>query len=411
MTSAGAGGHAWVDATAGVAGDMLLGALVDAGAPLAVLQGAVDAVIPGSIRLASTLVTRGGMRATKVDVHPAVRDQAHRSWRDIQALLERADLAAGVGERVRRVFQRLAEAEARVHGLAADEVHFHEVGSWDSIADIVAVCAALDFLGVTSMSCSAVALGAGRVVTSHGHLPVPVPAVLEMSAGWRVLSGGEGELATPTGMALLTALSQESCDLPAMSVRTVGVGAGTADVPGRPNVVRVVLGDRSDRPGQPDEPVIMSVLETNVDDMDPRVWPTVLASLLDAGAADAWLVPIIMKKGRPAHTLVVLAPVHRRDDLRRLMLELTSTIGVREVAVTRVALDRFWVPLPVAGGQVRLKVAHRGGEVVHATPEFDDAVEVAAERSVPVRRVLEEAVAAAEREGFVPGSQVQPGPA
>jgi len=411
MTSAGAGGHAWVDATAGVAGDMLLGALVDAGAPLAVLQGAVDAVIPGSIRLASTLVTRGGMRATKVDVHPAVRDQAHRSWRDIQALLERADLAAGVGERVRRVFQRLAEAEARVHGLAADEVHFHEVGSWDSIADIVAVCAALDFLGVTSMSCSAVALGAGRVVTSHGHLPVPVPAVLEMSAGWRVLSGGEGELATPTGMALLTALSQESCDLPAMSVRTVGVGAGTADVPGRPNVVRVVLGDRSDRPGQPDEPVIMSVLETNVDDMDPRVWPTVLASLLDAGAADAWLVPIIMKKGRPAHTLVVLAPVHRRDDLRRLMLELTSTIGVREVAVTRVALDRFWVPLPVAGGQVRLKVAHREGEVVHATPEFDDAVEVAAERSVPVRRVLEEAVAAAEREGFVPGSQVQPGPA
>jgi pyridinium-3,5-bisthiocarboxylic acid mononucleotide nickel chelatase len=411
MTSAGTGGHAWVDATAGVAGDMLLGALVDAGAPLAVLQGAVDAVIPGSIRLASTLVTRAGMRATKVDVHPTVRDQAHRSWRDIQALLERADLAAGVGEQVRRVFQRLAAAEARVHGLAADEVHFHEVGSWDSIADIVAVCAALDFLGVTSMSCSAVALGAGRVVTSHGHLPVPVPAVLEMSAGWRVLSGGEGELATPTGMALLTALSQESCDLPVMSVRTVGVGAGTADVPGRPNVVRVVLGDRSDRPGQPDEPVIMSVLETNVDDMDPRVWPTVLASLLDAGAADAWLVPIIMKKGRPAHTLAVLAPVHRRDDLRRLMLELTSTIGVREVAVTRVALDRFWVPLPVAGGQVRLKVAHRGGEVVHATPEFDDAVEVAAERSVPVRRVLEEAVAAAEREGFVPGSQVQPGSA
>jgi hypothetical protein len=148
----------------------------------------------------------------------------------------------------------------------------------------------------------------------------------------------------------------------------------------------------------------MSVLETNVDDMDPRVWPTVLASLLDAGAADAWLVPIVMKKGRPAHTLAVLTPVHRRDVLRGLMFELTSTIGVREVAVTRVALERFWVPLPVAGGQVRLKVAHRAGEIVHATPEFEDAAEVAARRSVPVRRVLEEAVAAAEREGFVPGS-------
>jgi pyridinium-3,5-bisthiocarboxylic acid mononucleotide nickel chelatase len=403
MTPGGTGGHAWVDATAGVAGDMLLAALVDAGAPLADLQSAVDAVIPGSVRLASALVSRAGMRATKVDVHRLGQDQAHRRWLDIQALLEQADLAVQVKEQARRVFGRLAEAEARVHGVAADEVHFHEVGAWDSIADVVAVCAALDWLGVTTMSCSAVALGSGRVATSHGDLPVPVPAVLEMSAGWRVLSGGQGELATPTGMALLTALAQESCDLPAMSVRTVGVGAGTADVPGHPNVVRVVLGDRT---GQPDDLMVMSVLETNVDDMDPRVWPTVLASLLKAGAADAWLIPIVMKKGRPAHTLAVLAPEDGRDALRRLIFELTSTIGVREAAVTRIALDRFWVPLPVAGGQVRLKVAHRDGEVVHATPEFDDAAAVAAKRSVPVRRVLEEAVAAAEREGFVPGRPV-----
>src|SRR5579863_460754 len=411
MTSAAAGRHAWVDATAGVAGDMFLAALVDAGAPLACLQAAVDAVIPGSVRLASAPVSRAGMRATKVDVHSAVTDHEHRGWRDIQALLERADLAVPVREQARRVFGRLAEAEARVHAVAVDEVHFHEAGSWDSIADVVAVCAALDWLGVTSMSCSAVALGSGRVTASHGDLAVPVPAVLEMSAGWRVLSGGQGELATPTGMALLTALSQESCDLPAMSVRAVGVGAGTADVPGRPNVVRVVLGDRTDRPGLPDDPVIMSVLETNVDDMDPRVWPTVLASLLDAGAADAWLVPIVMKKGRPAHTLAVLTPVDRRDALRRLIFELTSTIGVREVAVTRTALDRFWVSVPVAGGRIRLKVAHRGGEVVHATPEFDDAVQVAADRSVPVRRVLEEAVAAAERAGLVPGRPVPAGSA
>ena len=411
MTSAGAGRHAWVDATAGVAGDMLLAALVDAGAPLANLQGAVDAVMPESIRLASAPVSRAGMRATKVDVHPTVKDHTHRTWRDIQALLEQADLAVPVREQAGRVFRRLAEAEARVHGVAADEVHFHEAGGWDSIADVVGVCAALDWLGVTSMSCSAVALGSGRVAASHGDLPVPVPAVLEMSAGWRVLSGGEGELATPTGMALLTALSQESCDLPAMSVRAVGVGAGTADVPGRANVVRVVLGDRTDRPGQPDDPVIMSVLETNVDDMDPRVWPTVLASLLDAGAADAWLVPILMKKGRPAHTLAVLTPVNRRDVLRRLIFELTSTIGVRDVAVTRTALDRFWVPMTVQGGQVRLKVAHRGGKVIHATPEFDDAAKVAADRSVPVRRVLEEAVAAAQREGLIPGRPVPAGSA
>ena len=411
MTPAAAGGHAWVDATAGVAGDMLLAALVDAGAPLAVLQSAVDAVIPASVQLTSAPVTRAGMRATKVDVHPTVTDRAHRSWRDIQALLEHADLAARVREQAERVFGRLAEAEARVHGVAAGEVHFHEAGAWDSIADAVAVCAALDWLGVTSMSCSAVALGSGRVATSHGALPVPVPAVLEMSAGWRVLSGGDGELATPTGMALLTALALESGDLPAMSVHAVGVGAGTADVPGRANVVRVVLGDLTDGtdpPAQPDSAVLMSVLETNVDDMDPRVWPTVLESLLTAGAADVWLVPIVMKKGRPAHTLAVLTPRPRRDALRRMIFELTSTIGVREVTVSRMALDRFWVPLSLEGGQVRLKVAHRGGEVLHATPEFEDAAEVAAKRSVPVRRVLEEAVAAAEREGFVPGRRVRP---
>ena len=231
-----------MDATAGVAGDMLLAALVDAGAPLATLQAAVDAVAPGSILLTSALVRRAGMRAIKVDVQPVAENQAHRSWRDIQVLLEHADLAVQVRERAQRVFRRLAEAEARVHGVPVAEVHFHEAGGWDSIADVVGVCAALDCLGVTSVSCSAVALGSGRVTAYHGDLPVPVPAVLEMSAGWRVLSGGEGELATPTGMALLTALAQESCDLPAMSVRTVGVGAGTADVPGRANVVRVILG-------------------------------------------------------------------------------------------------------------------------------------------------------------------------
>ena len=406
MTPADAGRHAWVDATAGAAGDMLLAALVDAGAPLVTLAAAVNAVAAGSIRLTSGQVRRGGMRATKVDVTPVVKEQAQRSWRDIQALLEQADLSAAVRERSQSVFLRLAEAEARVHGVAASEVHFHEAGGWDSIADVVGVCAALDCLGVTSLSCSAVALGSGRVTVAHGGLPVPVPAVLELAVGWRVLSGGEGELATPTGMALLTALSEESCDMPAMSVHTVGVGAGTRDVPGHPNVVRVVLGDRTDLPAGPGDSRVMSVLETNVDDMDPRVWPIVLASLLKAGAADAWLVPIVMKKGRPAHTLAVLTSAGHRDVLRGLIFELTSTSGVREVAVTRVALDRFWVPLAVTGGLVRIKVAHRGGEIAHATPEFDDVAEVAEARSVPVRWVLEEAIAAAEREGLVPGSQV-----
>jgi hypothetical protein len=235
-----------------------------------------------------------------------------------------------------------------------------------------------------------------------------VPAVLELSSGWRVLAGGDGELATPTGVALLTALCEESSDLPAITVRAVGVGAGSREVEGRPNVVRVVLGVRGDLSDASASQAKLSVLEANVDDLDPRIWPTVLQSLLDAGAADAWLVPIVMKKGRPAHTLAVLTPPDRRDLLRTLMFDLTSTTGVRETGVHRMALARFWVAVSVTDGQVRVKVAHRDGQIVHATPEFEDAAEVAVKRAVPVRRVLEEAVAAAEQAGLVTGRPVRP---
>ena len=403
MTTPDVGVHAWVDATAGVAGDMLLGALIDAGAPLDAVSGAVNAVTPEPVDLVATVVSRAGLRATKLDVTSVAKDLPDRGWADIQTLLAEADLPDLIRERARRVFLRLADAEGRVHGIPASEVHFHEVGSWDSIADVVGVCAALDFLNVTSMSCSAIALGAGRVTTGHGALPVPVPAVLELASGWRVLSGGAGELATPTGVALLTAMSNEPADLPPMTVHAVGVGAGSRDVRDRPNVVRVVLGERQDRPSDAGVESILSVLETNVDDLDPRVWPTVLATLLDAGAADAWLVPIVMKKGRPAHTLAVLTSPDARDALRRLIFELTSTSGIREVTVHRTALRRGSVPVSVMDGQVRIKVAYLDGEIIHATPEFEDAAAIAVARAVPVRRVLEQAIAAAAQAGLVAG--------
>ena len=404
MTTPDMGVHAWVDATAGVAGDMLLGALIDAGARLDAVSDAVNAVTPEPVDLVATVVSRAGLRATKLDVTSVAKEQPDRSWADIQTLLAEADLPDLIRERAQRVFLRLADAEARVHGIPASEVHFHEVGSWDSIADVVGVCAALDFLNVTSMSCSAIALGAGRVTTGHGALPVPVPAVLELASGWRVLSGGEGELATPTGVALLTAMSNQPSDLPPMTVHAVGVGAGSRDVRDRPNVVRVVLGERQDRRSDAGVESILSVLETNVDDLDPRVWPTVLATLLDAGAADAWLVPIVMKKGRPAHTLAVLTSPDMRDTLRRLMFELTSTSGIREVTVHRTALLRGSVPVSVMDGQVRIKVAYLDGEIIHATPEFEDAAAIAVARAVPVRRVLEEAIAAAAQAGLVAGT-------
>jgi uncharacterized protein (TIGR00299 family) protein len=389
----------WIDVSAGVAGDMLLAALLDAGASLPRVRQAVDAVIPGAVRTSVAGVDRAGMRATKVEVVAAAGDVPDRRWPAVRALLEMAALPDAVRANALAVFARLAEAEGRVHGVPAEEVHFHEVGAWDSIADIVGVCAAVHDLGITRVTASGVAVGSGRVRGAHGELPVPVPAVLELSRGWRVFSGGEGELATPTGMALVTALAAECTDLPAMRVVSIGVGAGTKDVPGRANVVRVVVGEQ-ESPRHTEDAV---VLRANVDDLDPRVWPSVLAALLDAGASDAWLVPILMKKGRPAHTLHVLAPPERAAPLRDVVFAHTTTLGVRETVVRKTALDRCWVDVAVGEDSLPVKVAHRDGVIVSATPEYENAAALAARTRQPLREVLDRASAAARQAGLVQG--------
>ncbi len=384
--------HLWIDASAGVAGNMLLGALVDAGASLDAAQAAVDAVIPGSVRLTASPVQRAGLRALHADVVPLVGNPPHRTWRDLRDRLTGTPLA---------VFTRLAGAEGRVHGIDPGDVHFHEVGALDSIADVVGVCAALDDLGVTSVSAGEIALGSGRVRTAHGELPVPAPAVAELARGWRVRAGGDGELATPTGVALLRTLATADEDLPAMTVHTVGVGAGGRDVPGRPNVVRVLVGATA--PTR-DEPAV--VLEANVDDLDPRLWPGVLTGLLAAGASDAWLVPILMKKGRPAHTLTVLCPPDRAPALRARIFAETSTLGVRESPRSKVALDRMFVPVAVGGGTVAVKVGTADGLIVQVMPEFDQVAELARDTGRAARLVLAEAQAAAAAAGLEPGRKI-----
>jgi len=393
------GRHAWIDASAGVAGDMLLGALVDAGAELAAVQRAVDAVIPGSVRIVRADVTRAGLRALKVDVRPLVDSPPHRGWSEIESLL--AALAPPVRERATAVFARLAAAEAHVHGLPVGDVHFHEVGALDSIGDVVGVCAALVDLGVETVSAGEVALGSGRVRTAHGELPVPAPAVVELARGWRVRSGGTGELATPTGMAVLRALATGCTDLPEMTVEAVGVGAGGRDVAGRPNVVRVVIGS-GPLQAAPAEPAVL--LEANVDDLDPRLWPGVLAGLLDSGAADAWLVPIVMKKGRPAHTLTVLCDPARAPQLRARIFQDTTTLGVREATLRKTALERCFVGVELPGGTVAVKIGHTAGVIVQVMPEFEDVAALARRTGRPERLVLQEAANAAAAAGLTVGS-------
>jgi len=397
--------HLWIDAGAGVAGDMLLGALVDAGAPLEGIQADVDAVLPATVRLTAGEVQRAGLRATKVDVEVLLDDQPHRQWSEIRSRIGSADIATPVRDRAIHVFEVLAEAEARVHGVEITDVHFHEVGAWDSIADVVGVASALHLLGVTSVSAGPVALGSGTARTSHGVVGVPAPATLELATGWQVAAGGEGELATPTGMALVRGLARACEPLPPMRVTGSGSGAGTKDVEGRANVTRVVLGDvagtdadtSTEGDGSTSSPERLWVLEANVDDLDPRLWPGVIESLLEAGAADAWLIPILMKKGRPAHTLSVLCDADHRAPLRRVVLEHTTTLGVREHQVARHALDRSWETVDVRGVPVRIKLSHTAdGHVLHATPEFEDVRAAAEQAGIPARVVLDEANAAAQ---------------
>ena len=436
-----AGMHAWFDISAGVAGDMLLGALLDAGADVTAVQAAIDAVAPGSVRLESSAVTRGGQRATKARVRVLVDDPPHRQWSSIRAALAGAGLDDRAREWALAAFGRLADAEGRVHGVDPDTVHFHEVGALDSIADVVGTCAALVALGVTTVSASPVRLGSGRVRAAHGDIPVPVPAVSELSIGWqvyptpesgRVVGAGEahartggpagahhhhqhdapaetttpqavGELATPTGLAVVRAVASACEPLPGMTVASVGVGAGCKDFAGWPNVVRVVLGEAS---GVAERGMVE--IRANVDDLDPRMWPGVLDALLAAGAADAWLVPIQMKKGRPAFTVHALTGAGAHDAVVEVLLTRTTTLGVRESAVERTILDRTWVDVDVLGHAVPVKVGSRAGTILHATPEFSAVAEAARASGLSEADVAHRAQAAALASGLAPGAPLPP---
>jgi uncharacterized protein (TIGR00299 family) protein len=390
----GAGAIAWVDASSGASGDMLLGALVGAGVPLSVIASAVGAVAPEHVALSPEKVTRNGFAATRCHVEVA-DSTTHRTWRDIAALLATADLPEGVRARARATFERLAVAEAEAHGTTPDEVHFHEVGALDAIADVVGVAAGLEHLGLSELVVSPVAVGSGSVRGAHGSMPVPPPAVASLLRGRPSYSGPPSapamELCTPTGAALLTANATAFGPQPAMIVEAVGVGAGGRDPEGHTNVLRLFVGTSTAGAHGTHKPLLM---ETNVDDLDPRLWPNVLAALLSAGASDAWLSPILMKKGRPAHTLHVLVAGDKAAAVRAEVFRQTSTIGVREIAIGKHALDREMRTIEVDGRTVHVKLALHDGVVVNAQPEYDDLAAVAESTGRALKDVLAEAVAA-----------------
>jgi pyridinium-3,5-bisthiocarboxylic acid mononucleotide nickel chelatase len=391
---------AYINAAAGVAGDMLLGALVDAGAEVA----AVDAILAelglDGYRLTYERTQRGGIAATRAIVRSEGRHE-HRPVSEIHALLARAALPPVVRDNATRVFDTLAEAEGAVHGVPAADVELHEVGAVDAIVDVVGVCAALHLLAVDRIVSSPLAMGHGTISASHGELPNPPPAVARLLAGRRVPIVGVDtamELATPTGVAILVALADAFGALPAMTIDGVGYGAGRADPPGRPNVVQVLVGAPTATASSTPRPGRTAVaLEVNVDDVTGEVLAHTIAALLAAGAHDAWATPIVMKKGRPAHTVAVLADPADLDRVAAVLLTETGSLGLRATTVERWPQRRTECTVDIAGQPIRVKLADG-----RAKPEHDDAVAAAAALGRPLRDVLREAETRALADGVEP---------
>jgi len=385
--------HLHFDCFSGVSGDMLLGALVDVGLPLPELSRGLKAVKLGGYALRAATVKRGGMPAIKVDVVIARGVGAPLALRRIQHLIASSRLPDLVKNRGREVFDRLAQAESRAHRTPVARVHFHEVGVVDSLVDVLGSLLGCHLLGVDAITSSAVNLGAGTIECEHGTLPVPGPAVAALARGLPVYSAGPArELTTPTGLAVLSVLAQDFCPLPAMRPTAIGYGAGTADPDGWPNALRVFLGEPV--PAAPGEQDVVVQLETNLDDLNPQAYETVMARLFAAGALDVTLAPVIMKQGRPGIVLTALAPPQKADAVAGVVLVETTSLGVRMQEVRRRLLARQIESVPLRGGTVRIKVATVGRGRTKAAPEYQDCKRIAEQSGRPVRDVMDEAMLA-----------------
>jgi hypothetical protein len=385
----------YFDCPSGASGDMILGALVDAGVPIDDLRAELSKLALGGWDIAARTVRKGAFRATKVDVH-VTHDtpHPHRGLADIGAILAASALDAHVRDGAARIFARLAEAEARAHGTTPDTVHFHDVGAVDAIIDVTGSVIALSLLGAQEIHVSALPVGGGFVKGPHGKIPVPAPGTAELVRGFPVIDPGiAAELVTPTGAAILTTLARGAGRMPAMTVAAVGYGAGTMDLPGTPNVLRCFVGETATAPEQE----TIAQVETTIDDMSPQLYEPLIDRLLEGGALDVFLTPVIMKRSRPGVVLTALCPPERVGDVARLLFEETSTIGVRWSEWQRARLAREVVTLTTSYGAIPFKVSRLGERVVTVTPEFADVARVAREKSLPVREVLEQARAEGRR--------------
>lgn len=396
----------YFDCFSGASGDMVLGALLDAGLPLDELRAALGSLALDGVTVDAEQVDRSGIGATKFRVHDRGdasghdhhhdhdhhhhHDHGHRHRRghrklsEICAMVNRSALSDAAQERAGRLFRRLAETEAAIHRKPVEEIALHEVGAVDSIIDVAGAVFGLEWVGADRIVASPLNVGAGTVTCEHGELPVPAPATARLVAGAPIYSTGvEAELLTPTGALLVTDYASEYGPMPALRVRQVGYGAGDRELSGAPNVLRIVIGD--DGASGAFERVV--VIECEIDDMNPQIFGLLMDRLHAEGALDVFYAPIQMKKNRPGTLVSVVAPPDRREALAGRLFRETTTIGVRFTEMDRERLEREQVQVETPLGPVRVKVARRGGDVVNAAPEFDDCVRIAERRDVSVKTV------------------------
>ncbi|HTV58274.1 MAG TPA: nickel pincer cofactor biosynthesis protein LarC [Verrucomicrobiae bacterium] len=381
-------GLAYFDCFSGISGDMVLGALVDAGGDLRAMEEGLRRLGLENWNITAEKVERGAIHATHVKVETR-EEHHHRGLAKICERIDAAGLATRAAANAKRIFARLAEAEARVHQVPVEEVHFHEVGAVDSIVDIVGAAIGFDLLGVSEFACSPLDLGGGQVKTQHGMLPVPAPATAELLRGAPAYSSGiQKELVTPTGAAIATTLSTTFGQMPAMKLRAIGYGAGSANNPEKPNVLRLLIGERQGVEGSEGWDAPVTVIETNLDDMSPQIFGYLIEKALELGALDVFSAAVQMKKGRPGVLLTILARPEDATRLAELVFRETTTIGVRMHETRRRCLEREQVRVETAFGEVRMKVARENGTILNATPEYEDCRRIAAERDVPLKQVM-----------------------
>jgi uncharacterized protein (TIGR00299 family) protein len=377
----------YLDCFSGISGDMLLGALVDAGADADALRAEIDRLGLEGVAVRFEKTSRAGIGGTKLHVDVA-HDHSHRSLQKIEQIITASGLGEEVKQRAIRIFRRLGEVEAGIHGIPIEKVHFHEVGAWDSIVDIVGACIGFNLLGIERIYCSALNLGSGTVKAAHGVMPVPAPATAALVQGIPVYSDGpEAELTTPTGAAIATTLAEGFGKAPAMRITTTGYGAGSQDFKGRANLLRVLIGEMS----AAREASEVYVIEANVDDMSPQVAGFVRERLLEAGALDVTFTPIFMKKDRPGFLISVVARTEDCDRLSELLFEETTTLGQRMYRAERRVLERSWKTVETPWGSVRIKVAAENGRIRNFAPEYEDCRRIALEHKIPLKEVLQQA--------------------